>query len=190
MELQVSEPVLETERLILRRFGTGDAPFILRLLNEPSFIENIGDRGVRTLEHAERYLADGPIDSYRRHGHGLWLVALKQTQQPIGMCGLLKRDQLPEVDLGYAFLPEFWSNGYARESSAAVLDWARSRRIGRILAIVSPGNAPSIRLLEHLGFAFERSVTMTPGAPEVALYGLSLPPLSAGGRGGQRDRLT
>lgn len=183
------EKVLETERLILRQFTGGDAPFILRLLNEPSFIENIGDRGVRTLEHAERYLGDGPIESYRRHGHGLWLVALKETLQPIGMCGLLKRDQLPDVDLGYAFLPEFWSSGYAHESARAALDWARARRIPRIVAIVSQGNAPSIRLLEKLGFAFERLTVMSPGAPDVALYGLRLDDDSARGRGGKRDGL-
>jgi RimJ/RimL family protein N-acetyltransferase len=165
------DPVLETERLILRRFTAGDAAFILRLLNEPSFIQNIGDRGVRTLEHAERYLADGPIESYQRHGHGLWLVVLKDTLQPIGMCGLLKREQLPDVDLGYAFLPEFWSSGYAHESARAVLGWAASRAIQRIVAIVSSGNAASIRLLEKLGFAFERFTTPSPGAPEVSLYG-------------------
>jgi RimJ/RimL family protein N-acetyltransferase len=144
------------------------------LLNEPSFIENIGDRGVRTLQEAERYLAEGPIAAYQRHGHGLWVVARKETSQPIGMCGLLKRDQLPDVDLGYAFFPEFWGHGYAHESARATLDWARSRRLERIVAIVSPGNAASIRLLEKLGFAFESFTTMSPGAPDVALYGLNL----------------
>jgi [ribosomal protein S5]-alanine N-acetyltransferase len=166
------QPVLETERLILRRFVAGDAAFILRLLNEPSFIANIGDRGVRTREEAERYLLDGPIASYERHGHGLWLVARKETPHPIGMCGLLKRDQLPDVDLGYAFFPEFWAKGYALESARAALDWACSHGIARVVAIVSPGNAPSIRLLEKLGFAFERFTTMSPGAPDVALYAL------------------
>ncbi|HWE24998.1 MAG TPA: GNAT family N-acetyltransferase [Myxococcales bacterium] len=168
----MSEAVLETGRLVLRRFTGRDTAFVLRLLNEPSFIENIGDRGVRTLEQAERYLVEGPIASYQRHGHGLWMVALKETQHPIGMCGLLKRDQLIDVDLGYAFLPEFWSRGYARESASAVLEWARVRGMERIVAIVSPGNAPSIRLLEKLGFAFERLTTLSPGAPEVALYAL------------------
>jgi RimJ/RimL family protein N-acetyltransferase len=175
------DPVLETDRLVLRQFTTGDAHFILRLLNEPSFIANIGDRGVRTLEHAERYLVDGPIESYRRHGHGLWLVALKETLQPIGMCGLLKRDQLADVDLGYAFLPEFWSSGYAHESAGAVLARAASRGMHRLVAIVSPGNAASIRLLEKLGFTFERFTTLSPGAPEVSLYCLDLRAVSARG---------
>jgi [ribosomal protein S5]-alanine N-acetyltransferase len=166
--------VVETERLILRPFEGGDVPFILRLLAERSFIENIGDRGVRTPEDAERYLADGPIASYARHGHGLWLVALKETLTPIGMCGLLKREQLADVDLGYAFLPEFWSKGYAQESARATLDWARSRGMERVVAIVSPGNARSIRLLEKLGFAFEGFTTTSPDTPPVAIYGVRL----------------
>jgi [ribosomal protein S5]-alanine N-acetyltransferase len=168
------DSVLETNRLVLRQFTTGDAHFVLRLLNEPSFVENIGDRGVRTLEQAERYLMDGPIESYRRHGHGLWLVALKETLQPIGMCGLLKREQLADVDLGYAFVPEFWSCGYAHESARAVLDRAASRKMQRIVAIVSPGNVASISLLKKLSFAFERFTTLSPGAPEVSLYCLDL----------------
>ena len=178
------ESVLETERLVLRQFGAGDAGFVLRLLNEPSFVQNIGDRGVRTLEDAGRYLVDGPIASYQRHGHGLWLVARKETLQPIGMCGLLKRDQLPDVDLGYAFLPEFWSRGYAHESARAALDWARSRGIEKVVAIVSPGNAPSIRLLEKLGFAFESLTAMSADGPSVALYGVRLDPTPPSQRAG------
>jgi [ribosomal protein S5]-alanine N-acetyltransferase len=174
MEREAIDHVLETDRLSLRQFTTSDAAFVLRLLNEPSFIENIGDRGVRNRDQAERYLLDGPIESYRRRGHGLWLVALKDTLQPIGMCGLLKRDQLPDVDLGYAFVPEFWSKGYALECARAVLGWAERRGVDRILAIVSPRNAASIRLLEKLGFAFERMETMSPGAPPVAVHALRL----------------
>lgn len=161
---------IETPRLVLRRFTTGDAAFVLRLLNERSFIENIGDRGVRTPEQAGKYLQDGPMASYARHGHGLNLVALRETQQPIGMCGLLKRDALPDVDIGYAFLPEFWSKGYARESVAAVLQSADPERVA---AIVSPGNAPSIRLLEEFGFRPSGRMRLTPDAPEVLLYLLS-----------------
>jgi RimJ/RimL family protein N-acetyltransferase len=168
------DPVLETSRLFLLQFRTSDAAFVLRLLNERSFIENIADRGVRTLEQAERYLLDGPIESYRRHGHGLWVVALKDTLQPIGMCGLLKREQLPDVDLGYAFLPEFWSKGYAHESARAVLDWAARRGIERVVAIVSPRNTASIRLLEKLGFVFERMETLSPAEPAVALHALRI----------------
>src|SRR5258707_11164405 len=100
---------MDTERLRLRRFTLDDAAFALRLLNEPSFIHNIGDRNVRTLEQAAAYLTSGPLASYARHGHGLELVELKESQRPIGMCGLLKRDAFPDVDVGYAFLPDFWA---------------------------------------------------------------------------------
>jgi len=163
--------VRDTERLAIRRFSAGDAAFILRLLNEPSFVQNIGDKGVRTLEQAERYLIDGPINSYLRHGHGLYLVALKGSLEPIGMCGLLKRDRFNDVDLGYAFLPEHWSSGYAYESASAILRSGNGAApFPRVLAFVSPGNAPSIRLLEKLGFSFAGVTKLEPDAPDVLLY--------------------
>ena len=182
--------VAETDRLVLRRFTPEDAGFVLRLLNEPSFIENIGDKGVRTLEQAVRYLADGPIQSYARNGHGLNLVSLKGSLQPIGMCGLLKRDGLLDVDLGYAFLPEFCSRGYAYEAAAGIL---RSRkelpRLKRIVAFVSPGNAASIRVLHKLGFSFAGMTRLDPAAPEVSLYSLPLPDDSPRAGRGERHRL-
>lgn len=160
-------PMLESSRLRLRPFTPDDAPFILRLLNEPSFLQHIGDKGVRDLEGAKGYLTNGPLASYARHGHGLMAVVLKATGEPMGMCGLLKRDNLDHADLGYAFLPEYWSQGYALEAAKATLEAAPH---GRILAIVSPGNAASIRLLEKLGFAFARLEAMYPDEPEVAVY--------------------
>lgn len=179
--------VVETDRLVLRQFTPEDAGFVLRLLNEPSFLENIGDKGVRTVEAAANYLIDGPIRSYTLHGHGLYLVALKGSMQPIGMCGLLKRDRQEHVDLGYAFLPEFWSSGYAHESASAVLASARSLpAISRILAYVSPGNAASIRLLQKLGFSFAGFTKLEPDAREVAYYALpaaDVIPLPPSGRG-------
>ena len=113
--------VLKTERLVLRHLNAEDAPFILRLLNEPSWLQFIGDRGVRTLADAQRYIETGPIEMYGRLGFGLYHVRLAQSGEPIGMCGILKRESLKDVDLGFAFLPEFWGKGYAREASAAVL---------------------------------------------------------------------
>jgi [ribosomal protein S5]-alanine N-acetyltransferase len=166
--------VAETERLELREFTAADAPFVLRLLNEPSFIHNIGDRGVRTADDASRYLRDGPIASYAQHRHGLYLVALKSSSQPIGMSGLLKRDEVHDVDLGYAFLPEFWSNGYAREAAVAVLGIARELRLPRIAAFVSPGNAASIRLLQKLGFVHAGETKLQGGAAAVSVYRLQL----------------
>jgi RimJ/RimL family protein N-acetyltransferase len=156
--------VCETSRLIIRRLEESDAPFILRLLNEPSFLENIGDRGARSLDDARAYLAKGPFVSYERHGFGLFHVALKSGGETIGMCGLLKRDWLDALDVGFAFLPEFWSKGYAYESSVGVIDWARRTfGVARVVGIVKPGNVGSIRVLEKLGMRFEREVTSPEG---------------------------
>ena len=121
---RVATPVLvcETQRLLIRRLDATDAPFILRLLNEPSFLQNIGDRGVRSLDDARTYLAKGPLASYAQHGFGLFHVSLKAGGDAIGMCGLLKRDWLDAPDVGFAFLPEFWSKGYAPESSVGVIE--------------------------------------------------------------------
>ena len=163
--------LLETPRLSLRVLTEDDAAFVLGLLNEPSFIRNIGDRGVRTIEDARAYLAQGPIASYARFGFGLYLVELKTARTPIGICGILKRDQLPEPDLGFAFLPGYWSQGYGLESATAVRDYARATfGLPRLLAIVSPANATSIRLLEKLGFGSSSLTRLTPDADEVKLY--------------------
>jgi ribosomal-protein-alanine N-acetyltransferase len=167
----MSVNVLETERLNLRKLDAGDAAFILELLNDPSFLQNIGDRGVRTLEDAARYISEGPVESYARHGFGLWLVELKDTHQPTGICGLVKRDTLPDADIGYAFLPRFRARGYAYESAAAVKSYA-SGALGlrRVLAIVNPKNAGSIKVLEKIGLKFERLVRLSEDAPEVMLF--------------------
>lgn len=165
---------LTTDRLILRPFTEDDAPFILRLLNEPSFIEYIADRGVRSLEQARDYLRKGPMASQAAHGHGLWRVEDRASATPMGMCGLLRRDTLPEPDLGYAFLPEFWGKGFAREAAAACVAWGRDTLgLQGVLAIVTPGNAPSVRLLEALEFSYTGTVEHTPGDP-VAVYRLAL----------------
>jgi ribosomal-protein-alanine N-acetyltransferase len=153
--------VLETERLELRRFTEDDASFVLRLVNEPSFVRYIGDRGVRNLEDARRYIANGPVAGYARFGYGLLCVVRKADQSLLGMCGVLKRDTLPDADLGFSFFPEYWSQGYAFESASAVMKHAREAlALGRILAITTVDNDPSIRLLGKLGFRFEGLVTM------------------------------
>jgi len=159
-------PIQETERLIIREFEPGDADFILRLLNEPSFIENIADRGIRTREQAEAYLREGPMASYRAHGHGLWCVQLKACGTPIGMCGLIKRDKFKDVDLGYAFLPEHAGQGYATEAGAASLAYARDTLgLPRVIAITKPGNARSAAVLTRLGFA-SLGLEVTPLGPD------------------------
>lgn len=149
---------LETERLLISELGADDAGFILELLNTPGFLAHIGDRGVRTLEHARRYIAQGPAASYAAHGFGLWKVSLKANGTPVGMSGLLKRDELPFADIGYAFLPAHEGRGYASEAGAAALDFGfREMRLPRILAIVRPGNEASMRVLGKLGMS-ERGV--------------------------------
>jgi len=163
--------VLETNRLTLRRISPEDAGFMLQLLNEPSFHRFIGDKGVRTLDDARNYILQGPMASYERFGFGLFLTELKETQTPIGMCGLLKRDSLDDVDLGFAFVPEFWKQGYARESAAAVIAYAKDvLGLARLAAITSPDNEASICLLEKLGMKFQRLTRLSHDAPEVNLF--------------------
>jgi ribosomal-protein-alanine N-acetyltransferase len=161
--------VLETARLALREFDAHDAEFVLRLVNEPSFLRYIGDRGVRTLDDARKYIADGPVAGYARDGHGLMRVERKSDGASLGMCGLLKRDALPEPDIGFSFFPEYWSQGYALEAASAVMRHARDTlAIGRILAITTRDNASSMRLLDKLGFRFERMIAL--GTEELRLF--------------------
>ena len=161
----------QTERLLLRRFSEDDAPFILTLLNEPSFLRYIGDKKVRTLEDARKYILNGPVASYERNGFGLCLVELEESHTPIGMCGLLKREELPDPDIGFAFLPAFWSKGFAFEAAQAVLHDARERLgLQRILAITSLDNESSIKLLERLGLRFEKVMTLSSDREQVKLF--------------------
>lgn len=146
---------LNSARLTLREFALDDAAFIVRLLNEPSFIEFIGDRGVRSVKDAERYLLDGPMASYRKHGHGLLRVSLKADDQPIGMCGLVKRDTLPEPDIGFALLPAFWNRGYVTEAARAAIEHGQNvLGLHTILGITQPNNVRSIAVLQKLGLSF------------------------------------
>ena len=148
-----------------------DAPFILALLNEPSFLRFIGDKKVRTVQDAEQYILNGPVASYNRNGFGLCLVELKETHTPIGMCGLLKRDELPHADIGFAFIPDFWNQGFAYEAAAAVMNDARERlKLERILAITNQDNEASIKLLQKLGLQFERLIKMSTDSAELFLF--------------------
>jgi ribosomal-protein-alanine N-acetyltransferase len=173
MVTQSPGPVIATPRLALYHLTTDDAEFILELLNEPSFLRHIGDKGVRTREDACRYISDGPMASYDRFGFGLYRVELKDDGEPIGICGLLKRESLDSVDVGFAFLPRFWSRGFAFESASAVLAHGRQTwGLKRILAITSPDNEASIRLLAKLGFRFERVARLSEESPEVKVFAL------------------
>ena len=164
--------VLETKRLILRRLATDDAEFVLELLNEPPFLRYIGDKGVRNLDDARRYILNGPVASYERNGFGLYLVELKKNGIPIGISGLVKRDTLPDADIGFAFLPAYWSKGYAFESAAALMTYAKEKLgLNRILAITSPDNEASEKLLGKIGLRFERMIKLSEDdAPEVKLF--------------------
>ena len=167
--------VLETDRLILRRLSPEDEEFILRLLNEPSWLRFIGDKGIRTLEGARNYILNGPVLMYSRLGFGLYLVESKGEGCPIGICGLIKRDSLEDVDLGFAFLPEFWGKGFAFESASAVMAYGkRDFGLTRLAAITSPDNYVSAGLLEKLGFNFERLVKLPDGGGEVRLFTVDL----------------
>src|SRR5882724_11765314 len=171
--------VIQTSRISLRELDFGDAEFILELLNEPGFIRYIGDKGVRNLADARDYILQGPMDSYARHGFGLYAACLREAQNgaaagtPMGICGLVKREGLNDPDVGFAFLSRFWSRGYAVESAAAVLAHAREvLNIVRLVAITAPDNAQSIALLEKIGLKFERTIRLDDHAPELRLFGL------------------
>jgi RimJ/RimL family protein N-acetyltransferase len=166
--------ILDTERLRLRTLGPDDAPFYLEVVNDPAFIQFIGDRNIRTLDGARTAIAEGPMAMQAALGHSLYVVELKDGT-PIGMSGLIKRETLPEVDLGYAFLPRFRGMGYAVEAAAALLEYAPAIGIRRLLAITSPGNSPSNALLLQIGMRFERLVKLTPEDQGTFLYSIDLP---------------
>lgn len=177
MPLDARSPEFElrTDRLRLRPLTGEDAPFIVALLNEPSFLRFIGDRGVRTLEDAATYVQKGPQASYAQHGFGLLLVLRREDEAPIGMCGLLKREVLDDVDLGFAFLPSSWGKGYASEAAGAVLAHGREAfGLRRVAAIVQPDNAASLRVLDRLGFAFDRMVRMPGEDRDIQLMTVAL----------------
>jgi len=165
--------VLETDRLVLRRLTLNDAPLLVELLNDPAFLTHIGDKGVRNEQDARNYLLKGPIASYERFGFGLFLAFLKHSGDSIGICGLLKRESLADVDVGFAWLPAFRGMGLGCEAAQAVIDHGRDRLgLKRIVAITSPENEPSIRLLEKIGLRFERQLLLDGDSREVRLYGI------------------
>ncbi len=178
-------PFCETERLRLRHFTDDDAAFIVRLLNEPSFIRHIADKNVRTLDDAVAYLRKGPMASVAIHGFGLAGVERKDSGALIGMCGLIQRPDFADVDIGYAFLPEHWAQGFAIEAVRGVLETAwTAHGLHRVIAVVNPDNGESTRLLQKLGFGFEKMVRLAADEPEIRQFGVRLP-LGAAQAGGQ-----
>ncbi len=162
--------ILATARLVLRTIALDDAPFYLELVNDPAFLEHIGDRGIRTLDAARAAIANGPVAMQAALGHSLYVVELQDGGAPIGMCGLIKRETLDDVDIGYAFLPQYRGRGYAYEAQAAVFAYAPTLGIRRLLAIASPANAGSIALLGKLGLRFQRLAHLTPDDPGTNVY--------------------
>ena len=166
----------ETERLKLRLITEQDAGFMLEIWNDPAFIENIYDKEIRTREEAEAEIRDVILPGYEENGFGMYRVSTREDDVPVGVCGLVNRDSLVDVDLGYAFLPQFGGRGYALEAAGFVLDEARDRfGLKRVVAIVSEENGPSIRLLERSGFTFEKMIRLSEeDDDEIRLYGLAL----------------
>jgi [ribosomal protein S5]-alanine N-acetyltransferase len=166
--------ILSTSRLSIRELVEDDAPFVVQLLNDPAFLQYVGDKGVRSLDGAREYMRSGPLAMYAEFGFGLWVAELPDAT-PIGLCGLLKRPVLDDVDLGFALLPQFRREGYTLEAASAVMAYARETlRLDRLVAIVNPDNEASARLLERLGFSFEESRTVFPGAPPLKVFAVSL----------------
>jgi RimJ/RimL family protein N-acetyltransferase len=177
--------ILETKRTILREIVETDAEFVHDLLNQPSFIKYIGDRNVRSVKEASEFIENRYRQSYREHGFGLYVVELKaefgtlanahvsnfSDNTPIGICGFVKRDSLPDADIGFAFLPQFCGKGYALESANAVMKYGRDvLGLARILAITSQDNENSGKLLEKIGFKFESLIKMPHDDEELKLF--------------------
>lgn len=167
------QQILETERLILRKLTLDDTPFMLELLNTPTWLQFIGDRNVHTIEDAENYLLNGSLKSYEEHGFGFYAVVEKATTRTIGMCGLIKRDTLPDIDIGFAFLPDLLSKGFGYESASAMLDYALNvLNIKRIIAIVNPNNEKSIGLIKKIGMKFGKMITFPPKNEDLMLFAI------------------
>jgi RimJ/RimL family protein N-acetyltransferase len=164
---------LETERLRLREMDEErDASFILRLVNDPEWLRFIGDRNVHNLADAQVYIREGPRRMYELHGLGLYLMERKADREPMGLCGLIKRETLVDVDIGFALLPEFRGRGYVYEAGVAVLHHAKTvLGLSRVVAITTADNIASGRVLEALGLSFERMIRLEPEGDELRLYG-------------------
>jgi RimJ/RimL family protein N-acetyltransferase len=163
--------ILETDRLTLRTARVEDAAFYHALMNDPAWLRFIGDRGIHTLEDAHAFILKSPIAMQELYGFSLYVTELKTGGEPIGVCGLVKRDTLPGIDIGFAFLPAFRGGGYAFEAASAVMQQAQhGLGLKRILAITNPDNVDSIRLLEKLGLRLERIARLTEGGPETKVF--------------------
>ncbi len=167
------KPVLQTERLSLRRLTIVDAGLMLAIWNDPAFIRNVADRGIRTIAEARQAMKEGPLKLYEDYGYGPYRVALAGDDTPIGICGVFRRNGLDEPDIGYALLPDYYARGYALEAAGAVVEHARDDlEIGHLVAVISPGNTRSIQLVRKLGLEFERMIRLPGDTRDVSLFGI------------------
>lgn len=166
--------ITETERLRIRQLTEDDAAFALKLYTTEAFLRFVGDKQLQSVEDARRYLIDGPISMYQAHGIGLYRVELKDSQTPIGICGLIKRDSLDEIDIGYGFLPEYISQGYGYESAQAVMNFGKNElKLKKVVAITTEDNTNCIKLLSRLGLSFVRNIEEAEDQPALGLYEIS-----------------
>ena len=163
--------ILETERLLLCEQTPDDAAFILELLNSPGWLKYIGERGVKTVADAENYILNGAVKSYEQNGFGLYLAKLKDDDMPVGICGLIKRPGLDQVDIGFAFLPQYEGQGYGFESASAVMKYAGEiLGLEVVVAITTKDNQASIKLLNKIGFNLKETVTLPGDTEELLLF--------------------
>jgi len=166
---------LETRRLRLRWLTLDDADLMLAIWNDPAFVRFVGDRGIRTLGEARDEMAAGALALYTSYGFGPYRMALKDDDTAIGICGLFRRENLDDPDIGYGVLPEYCGKGYAYEAARAVMEHARADLdLPRLVAIISPDNEASIGLIRKLGLRFERMQRMQDEEDEVCIYGIEL----------------
>lgn len=165
-----TQKVATTDRLILRHMVEGDAPYILELLNEPAFIKYVGDKNVRSEEDAIAYIENGPAKSYQDNGFGLYLVTLKDSLIPIGMCGLVKRAGLDDPDIGFGFSAAYGGKGYALEAAKATMAHAEQLQLRKVIAIADPANTPSVKLLAKIGLHFKEMIKLNDDADTVGYY--------------------
>jgi len=164
-------PLLQTDRLLISKLSLANAAFIFELTNSEGWLQYIGDRGIKTIADAENYITNSPMASYAKNGYGLYLVTLKETGNPLGICGLIKRDTLAHEDIGFAFLPQYNGQGYAYESASAILQYEKEKHgLNKILAITLEANTRSINLLTKLGFLFDKKISLPPKNEELLLF--------------------
>ena len=166
-----SDWLIETERLRLRPVTVDDTELMLAIWNDPAFIRNVSDRGIRTVEQARDAIESGAQKLFEDYGYGPYCMSLKSDGTMIGICGLFKRDNLEDPDIGFGVLPDYCGKGYAGEAAVAVVNFARKELgISALTAIVSPTNAPSIGLIKKLGLTFDQMITMPGDDDAICLY--------------------